>query len=208
MNRSPSDGHGGASDDDGGSFDVDGLYLHFQFLSAFLGGWNQARRWAPRVFGSRTLLNTNIWDVDAHGFAMRWLCPSDDFPGGAAGFPLQRESGRLPKTGGRPPSTVREGRAVFLFTSSIAIPPVFTMVVLSNCGPRSNETYNVFDGTKPSYKIELVGEQSMSIMQLVLMNLLEAAWYQGWVSLLVEIDDSVTVQVGRTFYDGLYRTSG
>jgi hypothetical protein len=199
MNRSSSDSHGGASDGDGSSFDVSGLYLHLQFLSAFLGSWNQARRWAPQVFGSRTLLlNTNIWNVDALGFAMRWLCPSDDLPGGT-GFPLQRESGSLPKIGGRPPSLVKEGRVMFLFTGSIAIPPVFSMVVLSNCGPRSNEAYNVFNEAKPHYEIELVGEQSISIMQLVLMNLLEAAWYQGWVSLLDEIDDSVTVLVGRMF---------
>ncbi|KAK4126390.1 hypothetical protein N657DRAFT_643173 [Parathielavia appendiculata] len=34
-------------------------------------------------------------------------------------------------------------------------------------------------------------------MQLVLINLLHIAWYQGWVSLLDEIDDSIKVQVGR-----------
>jgi hypothetical protein len=191
------DDHSSLSDEQRCSFDVDNLFLYCRFFSAFLGSWNMARAWSLRSIGCRRFTITDTKLVYYLGFAMRWLCPSNDQPGGTGtGFPLQRESGRLPKTGRRPPSLVKEGRVMFLFSSTTDIPPVFSMVVLSNCGPRSAVAYDVLDETKPNSDIEVVGEQSMSIMQLVLVNILENVWYQGWVSLLDEIDDSVTLQVG------------
>ncbi|KAH6843422.1 hypothetical protein B0I37DRAFT_357382 [Chaetomium sp. MPI-CAGE-AT-0009] len=74
------------------------------------------------------------------------------------------------------------------------------MVVLSNGGPSLNVA-DMFKFHSENYKLgcpysglELHGEQSVSIMQLILISLLELDWYRGWVSLLDEIDESIKVQ--------------
>ncbi|KAL2168718.1 hypothetical protein VTG60DRAFT_6889 [Thermothelomyces hinnuleus] len=154
-----------------------------------LSAWQLAREWVLEPF--RLRLGGGPPTAMIH-FTMRWLCPCDELPG-FFGFLLCRETGVLPKSDGRPGISVREGRVSVRFISSCTVPPVFSAVIIqdfavgrSNLGPK-------LLGGKP-HRLHVFGESSISVLQLVLLNILENAWYTAWTGLLDEIDDCVKVQ--------------
>jgi hypothetical protein len=165
-------------------------FAHYRFLASYLCAWQLAREWLLRPFYFRLHEEPRAVMIN---FAMRWLCPTEQLPG-FVDFLLQRESGLLPKPAGRTPVLAREGRISLRFVSSFSIPPVFSTVILqdfpvdrSSLGPKLFECkFN---------RMRIVGESSISIVQLVLVNTIENTWYRGWMRLLDEIDDCVKVQV-------------
>ncbi|KAK3297305.1 uncharacterized protein B0H64DRAFT_457373 [Chaetomium fimeti] len=169
---------------------VDGdRLLHYRFLASYLSPWPLAREWLLHLCFLRL---TGVPRVIMINFSMRWLCPTEPLPG-FVGLSLEREWGLLPKPGNRPAVPVREGRVSLRFVSSLSIPPIFSTVILQDFPvDRSNLGSKLF--TSRSHRIRVTGESSISALQLVLGNILEHAWYKGWMCLLDEIDDCVKVR--------------
>jgi hypothetical protein len=169
-------------------------YPHYRFLVSYLSSWQPAREWLISIFHVRSYRQTRIALIN---FAMRWLCPAQKLAPkfARAGFLVQRDHGLLPKLGGEAAVLVKEGRISLRFVSSLSVPPVFSTVILRDLPTPGYRDPEVL--AYRSDKLRVVGERlsGISVLQLNLYNLLQSAWYRGWMTLLDEIDDSVKIKV-------------
>jgi hypothetical protein len=167
-------------------------FLYYRLFVCFLSAWKLAREWLLHPFFIRPIGGTHAVNI---AFAMRWLYPVPEMPG-FVGFLVDREWGFLPKPGGRRAVRVQEGRISLQFVSSSSTPPIFSTVILQDC-PIGNSNLGPKLFQYRPHRLRVIGESSISSLQLVLDNLLEATWYRGWMSFLDEVDDSVKVQVSK-----------